>query len=181
MNKIFLNDIKNIPNKSGIYQMFDKNDEVLYVGKAKDLKKRLSNYLNLKNNSFRIQKMISQISYIKIQFTDSEEEALILENNMIKRYMPRYNILLRDDKSFPYVAINKDKLVVKKHRGKFHQGEEYYGPFMNVWKLNRAIDVLKRSFLLRSSNNEDEYRDKIKPRYSSKEDVLIKKSDFLFF
>ena len=100
--------LKTVPNRPGSYQMYKDENTVIYVGKAKDLKKRLSSYF-LKENNFKTKTLVSHIHHIEFTVTFSEAEALILENNLIKKYQPHYNILLRDDKSYPYLVLSKGK------------------------------------------------------------------------
>ena len=154
-----LEQIKNIINKTperpGIYQMIDKKDEVLYVGKAKNLNKRLKNYLNLTPLSTRIKRLVNLIIDIKIIITETEKEALLLEANLIKKIKPPYNILLRDDKSFPFVFINHEQEFpqIIKHRGKQKLKGKYFGPFATVGSLNYTLKILQKVFLLRSCDD----------------------------
>ncbi len=144
--------VKNLPNKPGVYRMFDEHQSVLYVGKAKDLKKRVTAYTTYRRHTVRIQRMIRATCTMEFVVTDSETEALLLEANLIKRLKPRYNILLRDDKSFPYILVRKDHPAaqITKHRGARKIKGDYYGPFASASAVNRTLDTLQRAFLLRN-------------------------------
>ncbi|MCP4355472.1 MAG: GIY-YIG nuclease family protein, partial [Proteobacteria bacterium] len=150
--EVINNFVKTLPSTSGIYQMHDKNGRVLYVGKAKNLKKRVISYTKPEKQSVRIQRMIHLTDHMEFTKTTSEAEALLLEANMIKKLKPRYNILLRDDKSFPYICIttNHDYPLVKKHRGMQKKGEEYFGPFASTRAVNQTLDILHKVFMLRN-------------------------------
>ena len=147
--------VKNLPHKPGVYRMFDKDANVLYVGKAKDLKKRVSNYTSYARNPVRINRMIRATTQMEFVITGSETEALLLEANLIKKLKPRYNILLRDDKSFPYILMRKDHPAsqLKKHRGSRSIKGDYYGPFASAGAVNRTLDTLQRAFRLRTCSD----------------------------
>ena len=144
--------LKNLPGSPGVYRMIDPKGAVLYVGKAKNLKKRVSSYANLNRQTIRIRRMINQTSTMEFVSTHTEAEALLLESNLIKRLAPRYNILLRDDKSFPSVLITTDHGYpqVLKHRGARKRKGEYFGPFASAGAVNQSLAVLQRAFLLRT-------------------------------
>ena len=110
MNKLFLN---NLPSSPGVYKMLDHNKDIIYVGKAGNLKKRVSSYFMRSNHSIKNQRLIANIRDIDYQITSNEQDALLLENNLIKEYKPKYNILLRDDKSYPYIHLNKNHSTMK--------------------------------------------------------------------
>ena len=145
-------EIKSIPVSPGIYKMIDENGEVLYVGKAKNLKKRVSSYSKLNNQSQRILNMISLVRKIELSITNTEAEALLLESNVIKANKPKFNILLKDDKSFPSILLtsNHDFPQIKKHRGRKSQKGYYFGPFSSAGSVNRSLDALQKGFLLRN-------------------------------
>ena len=145
-------EIKSIPVSPGIYKMIDDNGEVLYVGKAKNLKKRVSSYSKLNNQSQRILNMISLVRKIELSITSTEAEALLLESNVIKANKPKFNILLKDDKSFPSILLtsNHDFPQIKKHRGRKSQKGYYFGPFSSAGSVNRSLDALQKGFLLRN-------------------------------
>ncbi|MBL0848891.1 MAG: excinuclease ABC subunit UvrC [Candidatus Liberibacter ctenarytainae] len=146
---------KNMPQSPGVYQMLDDIDKVIYVGKAYNLQKRIRSYIQPKNHTQRIIQMIGQIKNIECIITRTEVEALLLEANMIKRLKPRFNILLRDDKSFPYILITDDHKVpaLYKHRGTPIRKGSYFGPFASADAVEKTINSLQRSFLLRSCSD----------------------------
>ena len=147
--------IKTCPNKTGVYRMLDKKNNILYIGKAKNLVKRLTNYVNLTNLSNRICTMVQMIAKIEIIVCRSEKESLLLEASLIKNLKPKFNILLTDDKSFPSILIRKDHDFgqILKHRGqKLHQGE-YFGPFASSADVNKTIEILQKIFLLRTCSD----------------------------
>jgi excinuclease ABC subunit C len=143
--------VKTLPNSPGVYRMMNAKGDVLYVGKARDLKKRVTAYTQPYRQANRIQRMISETAAMEFVTTHTEVEALLLEANLIKRYMPRYNVLLRDDKSFPYILITADHPApqLAKHRGARNRPGEYFGPFASAGAVNRTIVALQRAFLLR--------------------------------
>ena len=132
--------------------MIDARGEVLYVGKAKNIRKRIASYARPTGYDTRIERMIAATATIEFVSTATETEALLLEANLIKRLRPRFNVLLRDDKSFPYILITGDHWApqILKHRGARTRPGQYYGPFASVWAVNRTITALQRAFLLRS-------------------------------
>ncbi len=149
---LIANYVKGLPHKPGVYRMFDEFGMVLYVGKAKNLKKRVTAYTGYDRHTTRIRRMIRATTAMEFVITESETEALILEASLIKRLKPRYNILLRDDKSFPYILVRKDHPAaqVTKHRGARKIKGEYYGPFASAGAVNRTLDTLQRAFRLRN-------------------------------
>ena len=140
------------PKSSGIYKMVNSQEKILYVGKAKNIQNRLKSYLNPNNLSNRIKRLMSQVEKIDVVVTETEKEALLLEANLIKKIKPQYNILLRDDKSFPYILINyeHDYPQIKKHRGKQSIKGNYFGPFATISSLDYTLKILQKVFLLRS-------------------------------
>ena len=144
--------LKTMPTSPGVYRMLDKSGGVLYVGKAKNLKKRVVAYTKPERIPIRIQRMVSQTVSMEIVTTHTEVEALLLEANLIKRLMPRYNILLKDDKSFPYILVTGDHAwpQLVKHRGARGRKGEYFGPFASANAVNQTLGFLQRAFLLRS-------------------------------
>jgi excinuclease ABC subunit C len=156
--------INNITTSSGVYQFFDENDKALYVGKAKNLRNRLRSYLDKKRHNSRIKRMVFLARKIEIITTANEAEALLLECNLIKKLMPRYNILLRDDKSFANILVDITHPFpsISKHRGKKSIKGKYFGPFVNGRAIYETIDVLKKSFLLRSCTD-SEFKRRKKP------------------
>jgi len=143
--------VRTLPGAPGCYRMLNSRGDVLYVGKAKDLKKRVTAYTQPYRQPIRIQRMIAETATMEFVTTHTEVEALLLEANLIKRYMPRYNVLLRDDKSFPYILITADHPApqITKHRGSRNRPGEYFGPFASAGAVNRTIVALQRAFLLR--------------------------------
>jgi excinuclease ABC subunit C len=146
---------KHAPASPGVYRMIDAAGEVLYVGKAKSIKKRVLAYARPTGHDNRIERMIAATHALEFVSTRSETEALLLEANLIKRLRPRFNVLLRDDKSFPYILITADHWApqILKHRGARSRPGKYYGPFASVWAVNRTITALQRAFLLRSCSD----------------------------
>ena len=143
---------KTLPGKPGVYRMYDARGDVLYVGKARNLKARVSNYTRLGGHTNRIAAMIANTVSMEFVTTRTEPEALLLEANLIKRLKPRYNVILRDDKSFPYILIAKDHEAaqITKHRGARNRKGSYYGPFASAGSVNATINSLQKAFLLRS-------------------------------
>ena len=144
--------LKTLPNAPGVYRMIDGAGDVLYVGKAKSLKKRVSNYARGVGHTSRIARMIAETASMEFVTTETETEALLLEANYIKQLKPRFNVLLRDDKSFPYILVTSDHVApqLTKHRGARNRRGQYFGPFASVWAVNRTITALQRAFLLRT-------------------------------
>jgi excinuclease ABC subunit C len=143
------------PSSPGVYRMLDAAGEVLYVGKAKNIKKRIVAYTRPTGHDSRIERVIAATGAVEFVSTGTETEALLLEANLIKRLRPRFNVLLRDDKSFPYILITADHWApqILKHRGARSRDGEYYGPFASVWAVNRTVTALQRAFLLRSCSD----------------------------
>ena len=140
--------LKTLPNSPGVYRMIDDKGQVLYVGKAKNLKKRVASYANLKGLTTRILGMVAATADMEFITTHTEVEALLLESNLIKELKPRYNILLRDDKSFPYILITGDHewAQITKHRGARNRSGEYFGPFASAGAVNETLNALQRAF-----------------------------------
>ena len=143
------------PSSPGVYRMIDAKGDVLYVGKAKNIRKRIIAYTRPTGYDSRIERMIAATAALEFVSTATETEALLLEANLIKRLRPRFNVLLRDDKSFPYILITADHWApqILKHRGARARDGNYYGPFASVWAVNRTITALQRAFLLRSCSD----------------------------
>ena len=154
--KIISETLETIPNSPGVYKMIGGGNECLYIGKAKNLKKRLNSYTKIANLNPRIKKMVSMVISIDITITKTEVEAILLESNLIKKNKPRFNILLRDDKSFPYIVLRKNHQwpQIAKHRGKRHSNDEYFGPFASAVAVNKAVSVLQKAFPLRSCSDQ---------------------------
>lgn len=153
--KIIKSYLKNLGQNPGVYRMLDEKENVLYVGKAKNLTNRVKNYTNLKGLPHRIAKMVSLTRSMEFVTTHTEVEALLLEANLIKRYKPHYNILLRDDKSFPYILIDTSHKCpqVLKHRGAKKREGFYFGPFASVSAVNASLNILQKAFSLRTCSD----------------------------
>jgi excinuclease ABC subunit C len=147
--------LKTLPAAPGVYRMLDAAGEVLYVGKARSLKARVASYTKPAGHSNRIQRMIAATAGMEFVRVNTEAEALLLEANLIKRFRPRFNVLLRDDKSFPYILIATDHPApqILKHRGARSRKGHYFGPFASAGAVNRTINMLERAFLLRSCSD----------------------------
>jgi len=143
---------KHAPVGPGVYRMIGADGEVLYVGKAKSVRRRITSYTRATGHTNRIARMISLTTSMVFVSTKTETEALLLETNYIKQMKPRFNVLMRDDKSFPYILLTGDHAApqITKHRGARNRKGEYFGPFASVWAVNRTLNALERAFLLRS-------------------------------
>lgn len=144
--------VRDLPETAGVYRMLDEKGDVLYVGKAKALKRRVNSYTQISKLPSRLKRMVAQTRAMEFVHTHTEVEALLLESNLIKKLKPRFNILLRDDKSFPYILITTDHEFpqITKHRGTKRLGGEYFGPFASAGNVNKTIAALQRAFLLRN-------------------------------
>ena len=147
-------EIKKFPNLPGIYRMMNGKNEIIYIGKAKDIKKRVASYFGKNHSSPRTKMMVSNIHSIEFTVTNTEAEALILENNLIRNHMPRYNVIFRDDKSYPYLKISGDQFPrISFHRGIQKKDQNYFGPFPNSPAVRDSIKLLQKVFLLRTCEN----------------------------
>ena len=144
--------LETMPGNPGVYRMLDAKGEALYVGKARNLKKRVASYTQLPRLSERLRRMVADTASMEIVTTHTEAEALLLEANLIKRLKPRYNILLRDDKSYPWLMLTEDHPFpqISKHRGAQVRKGSYWGPFASAWSVNETVKALQRVFLLRT-------------------------------
>jgi excinuclease ABC subunit C len=147
--------VRRLPGKPGVYRMIDAKGDVIYVGKARNLRNRVANYARTGGHTNRIAAMISLTATMEFVTTTTEADALLLEANLIKKLKPRYNVTLRDDKSFPYILIAKDHRIpqLTKHRGARARKGSYYGPFASAGAVNRSINTLQKAFLIRSCND----------------------------
>lgn len=145
------NKLKVLPDKPGVYQYYDKNDTIIYVGKAKNLKKRVSSYFNKNQDSGKTRMLVRQIFDIKYIVVDSELDALLLENNLIKKYQPKYNIQLKDDKTYPWICIKNEPFPrVFTTRRVIKDGSKYYGPYPSVKVVNTLLELIRDVYPLRS-------------------------------
>ena len=143
--------LKTLPEAPGVYQYYDTEDKILYVGKAKNLKKRVNSYFNKKHENGKTRVLVSKIRNVKHIVVASETDALLLENNLIKKYQPRYNILLKDDKSYPWICIKKERFPrIFLTRNVIKDGSEYYGPYTSVRTVRALLDLLKELYPLRT-------------------------------
>ncbi len=149
---VIKDNLTRLPSRPGVYRMFGDTEEVLYVGKARDLKARVSNYTRMGGHTQRIARMISLTRAMEFVVTETETEALLLEASLVKSLKPRFNVLLRDDKSFPYILIrrNHEAPQIKKYRGSKQDEGDYFGPFANAGAVMRTLDTLQKAFLLRT-------------------------------
>lgn len=147
--------LKTLPTRPGVYRMLDGKGGALYVGKAKNLKKRVTSYTRIERMPIRLQRMVMATAHLEVVTTHTEAEALLLESNLIKRLKPRYNILLRDDKSFAYIMVTGDHPYprILKHRGARKPPHQYFGPFASAGAVNRSLATLQKVFLLRSCSD----------------------------
>lgn len=143
--------IKLIPNKPGVYQYFDKNDKIIYIGKAKDLRKRVSSYFVKNVDSFKTKLLIKNIFNIKFIVVDTEQDALLLENTLIKKHQPKYNILLKDDKTFPWICVKKEAFPrVFSTRTVIRDGSDYFGPYSSYPMMRAIMDLIRQLFKYRT-------------------------------
>jgi len=147
--------LKTMPGRPGVYRMLDRKGDALYIGKAANLRNRVANYTHIAGLPHRLKRMVAETSSLEIIVTHTEVEALLLECNLIKRMMPRFNVLLRDDKSFPYIHLTggHDFPQLAKHRGARGPSGDYFGPFASAGAVNRTLIALQRAFLLRSCSD----------------------------
>ena len=148
-------ELKTLPNQPGVYRMLNDKGVVLYVGKARNLVRRVSHYTQPNRLSNRILRMVSETDKLEVIVTKSEIEALLLESNLIKKMQPRYNILLRDDKSLPQILLTADHEFgqLTKHRGRKTRKGDYFGPFASAGSVNRTVTDLARAFMLRTCSD----------------------------
>lgn len=145
--------IKSLPGKPGVYRYYDKNGKVIYVGKAKNLRKRVSSYFTKTHDSGKTRLLVSKIATIKTIVVDNQYEALLLENTLIKKYQPKYNVMLRDDKTYPWICIKKEPFPrIFKTRNLINDGSEYFGPYASIGILNALLDFIREVYPLRTCN-----------------------------
>ena len=145
--------IKTLPNEPGVYQYYNTEGTILYVGKAKNLKKRVSSYFTKTHENGKTRVLVKKIASIKHIVVETETDALLLENNLIKKYQPRYNVLLKDDKSYPWICIKKERFPrVFTTRRVFKDGSEYFGPYTSMKTISTLLDLIKGLYQLRTCN-----------------------------
>src|SRR6201996_8560073 len=152
---LIADEVKRLSDAPGVYRMLGDEGEVLYVGKARSLKKRVIQYAQGRFHTQRIAHMVHLTRAMEFVSTRTETDALLLESNMIKRLKPRFNVVLRDDKSFPEILLRRDHAApqIRKHRGAHTTPGDYFGPFASAWAVNRTLNTLQKAFLLRSCSD----------------------------
>src|SRR5574344_780754 len=150
--EVIKNNVKIAPVNPGVYRMLDKNGNVLYVGKAKSIKKRIVAYTHFEKLPDHIKRMVSEVDRMEFIIVENEAKALLMENDLIKKLEPKYNILLKDDKTFPHLIINlnEDFPALRKNRGARKDKCKYFGPFANATSVKYVMDIIQKAFLLRS-------------------------------
>ena len=150
--EVLQNNVKLAPEKPGVYRMLNDDDEVLYVGKAKSIKKRIIAYTRVEQLTARLQRMVAEVRKMEFIIVENENRALIVENELIKKYNPKYNILLKDDKTYPHLMINllEDYPALRKYRGNRDGNCKYFGPYASASSVNEVIDVIQKIFMIRS-------------------------------
>lgn len=145
------NILRSLPNKPGVYQHLDKNGKILYIGKAKDLRKRVSSYFTKTHDNARTHLLVKKIEDIKTIITETEFDALLLENNLIKEYQPKYNVNLKDDKTYPWICIKKERFPrIFSTRNQVKDGSEYYGPYASVKVMRTVLDLIRQLYHIRT-------------------------------
>ena len=162
--EVLKNNVKIAPEKPGVYRMISKTEEVLYVGKAKNIKKRIVAYTRFDKLPTRLKRMVSEVNRMEFIIVENEAKALLMENELIKRFSPRFNILLKDDKTFPHLMINPtdDYPALRKQRGKRNGKFRYFGPFVSATSVNYVMDIIQKAFLLRSCQDSD-FKNRTRP------------------
>ena len=143
--------IKTLPTSPGVYQYYDKDDKLLYIGKAKSLKKRVTSYFTKNHDSYRISVLVKKIKTIRHIVVETETDALLLENNLIKKHQPRFNVMLKDDKTYPWICIKKERFSrIFLTRNLIKDGSEYFGPYTSVKTVYTLLDLIKGLYQLRT-------------------------------
>ena len=149
-----VSEISKLPQHSGVYFFYTADKQVIYVGKAKNLKSRVGQYFHSQVTSKRLHFLVTQIAYVRIVITQTESDALILENQMIKKHQPKYNVLLKDDKTYPYLCVTRDafpRILITRHTRR--KDCRYYGPYTNGYAVRKVLDLLQKLFKLRTCHN----------------------------
>ncbi|MFT6835257.1 MAG: excinuclease ABC subunit C, partial [Francisellaceae bacterium] len=142
--------LKSLPSSPGIYRMFDKSSNIIYIGKAKNLKKRVSSYFSGKAQDSKTIRLVKQIIYVEVTVTNSDYEAYILESNLIKKYKPKYNIVFKDDKAYPFIVVSGHKFPnIYGHRGKRNKTDTYYGPYVSLSSVKDTLSLIQKIFNVR--------------------------------
>ena len=145
--------IKTLPEKPGVYQYFDEKGKIIYVGKAKNLKKRVNSYFTKNHDTAKTRVLVQQIYNIHYIVVDNETDALLLENNLIKKYLPKYNIQLKDDKTYPWICIKNERFPrVFTTRRVLKDASKYFGPYPSVYVVNTLLELLRELYPLRTCN-----------------------------
>jgi excinuclease ABC subunit C len=153
MNENLELQLKTLPSEPGVYRYYDKNGQLLYVGKAKNLKKRVLSYFNKNQNGYRTRIMVSKIVRLETTVVNSEYDALLLENNLIKEHQPFYNVMLKDDKTYPWICIKNENFPrIFMTRNVIKDGSEYYGPYAKVRPAKILLETIKNLYKIRSCN-----------------------------
>ena len=145
--------VHTLPHQPGVYKYYDKEDHLLYVGKAKDLRKRVSSYFVKRLDNFKTRKLVQNIHHLEFTIVDSEQDAFLLENSLIKQFQPKFNINLKDDKSYPFIVIKNEPFPrVFLTRRLIKDGSEYLGPFTGVWRVRELLEFIRGHIALRTCN-----------------------------
>ena len=172
--------LKNITTSPGVYKFLNNKDRVIYVGKAKNLKKRVRSYFTGKKSDEKTRSLVSNISRISVVLVDTESDALLLENNLIKKFKPKYNILLKDGKSYPWICIKNERFPrIFSTRKIINDGSEYFGPYTNIKTINTLLDLINNIYPIRKGNYNlnQKFINDLNNKISSR--VLEKKSHFI--
>ena len=158
--------VKTLPSEPGVYQYFDKEDVIIYVGKAKNLKKRVASYFNKNHENGKTRVLVKKIFRIKHIVVNTETDALLLENNLIKKYKPRYNILLKDDKTYPWICIKKERFPrIFMTRRVLKDGSEYFGPYTSIKTVRILLDLIKELYSIRTCAHDLSYKNVSEGKY----------------
>jgi len=178
MNSELQNKLSSLPAKPGVYQFFNDKGKVIYVGKANNLKNRVKSYFHSKNQNAKTEVLVSKISDVELVVTDSEVEALVLENNLIKENKPRYNVNLKDDKSFPFIKVTNERYPrIFSTRRVVRDGSKYFGPYTSVKNMKSALRMINQVFKIRSCNYDINDESIAKKKFKVCLDYHIKKCD----